>query len=90
MTKTYYPAIEVRHEPDGELIAFFGEYFDQEDLIIHLTRILQGTNNFSVRGVENSISHVNFNNHIKIHRDLAKTVKDKKEQDERIHTKALE
>ena len=66
----HYPAIEIRHEPDGELYAFLrSPTFDDEQLMILIKEVLKGSNNFSIRGVEISKSHFNFQNKIEIHRD---------------------
>ena len=68
--KFHYPAIEIRHEPDGELYAYLkSPQFGTEDLMKLIEQILNGSNNFSVRGVETLKSHNNFHNDIRIHRN---------------------
>lgn len=69
MTKLHYEAIEIRHEPDGKLIAFISSPpFEQQTVVNLIARILQGSNNFSVRGVNTSQTHTNFDNLIEIWR----------------------
>lgn len=70
MTSLNYDAIEIRHEPDGDLLAVFtGPTFDQEDIIGVLKKVLRMSNNFSVRGVHTLETHVSYDNNIKIRRD---------------------
>jgi len=70
MSNLHYPAIEIRHEPDGELLFFCASpTFKQEDVVEAVKNILRGSNNFSIRGVETSKTHFGFNNKIDIHRD---------------------
>lgn len=65
----HYSAIEIRHEPDGELYAFLkSPTFNDEQLIILIKEILKASNNFSVRGVQTSKDHISFTNKIEIHR----------------------
>lgn len=65
----HYPAIEIRHEPDGELYAFLrSPTFDDEQLLILIKECLKGSNNFSIRGVETSKTHHGFINNLEIHR----------------------
>lgn len=59
MTKLFFPAIVIRHEPDGELL-FFGtsEIFQQEDVNQIIERLLKTSNNFSVRGVHEDLNEL--------------------------------
>lgn len=66
----HYNGVEIRHEPDGELLAVLtSPTFNQSDVIEALRRIIKDSNNFSVRGIHTYESHVSFNNVIKIHRN---------------------
>jgi len=69
----HYPAIEIRHEPDGELYAFLkSPTFDDEQLMILIKEVLKGSNNFSICGVETSKTHSCFDNTLEIHRNYTK------------------
>lgn len=68
--KFHYSAIEIRHEPDGELYAYLkSPTFGTKDLMKLIEHVLNGSNNFSVRGVETSKTHNNFHNDIRIYRN---------------------
>ena len=71
MTELHYDAIAIRHEPDGELLAFFkSPQFEQEDIVNAVGKILKFSNNFSINGVHTNKKHISFDNNLKIHRDL--------------------
>lgn len=70
MTILYHDAIEIRHEPDGHLLAvFMSPEFNQEDIVDAIRKILKGSNNFSIRGIHTKETHTSYVNNIKIRRD---------------------
>ncbi len=70
MGELYYDGIEIRHEPDGELL-FFGSkpIFDQDDVLNIIKNIMKSSNNFSVKGVHKLKTHTNFDNTLEIYRN---------------------
>ncbi len=65
----HHDAVEIRHEPDGHLLAvFMSPEFKQADIVDAVRKLLKGSNNFSIRGIHTLETHISFDNNIKIMR----------------------
>lgn len=67
--KLTYDGVEIRHEPDGKLLAVICDNtFGVETVVKLVDKILEGSSNFSIRGIHTLETHTSFDNNIKIYR----------------------